>query len=133
MRQIYFCPNCRALIAAGDRFCGNCGINLNWVVLQPPQSSPVSYDYRCPNQQQRWIQQPRWREQPGRNQPLPYAQAPVCGNPNQYQQRYMYDNRGAIPQKKSSSVNGTITPMRAEIYKLLEEFFGEHIKYNKMQ
>jgi hypothetical protein len=52
MRQIYFCPNCRAPIRYGDRFCGNCGTNLEWVVQQsPPQPLPQWYDCQCPEQQ----------------------------------------------------------------------------------
>jgi hypothetical protein len=43
MRQIYFCPNCRAPIVYGDRFCGNCGVNLKWEITQiPPQSLPLT-------------------------------------------------------------------------------------------
>lgn len=34
MRKEYFCPNCAALITCGDRFCGNCGTALRWVIPQ---------------------------------------------------------------------------------------------------
>jgi hypothetical protein len=114
------CPNCRALIVAGDRFCGNCGINLNWVVLQiPPQSSPVLYNYQYPNQQQTL----------GQQQPL-YNQKSLRGNADQCQQRYMYRDSGNIPQKTSSSVGGTATTISTEISKLLADFFNKQIKYN---
>ena len=43
MRQMYYCPNCRASVSCGARFCGSCGISLNWVVEQmPPPSSPLA-------------------------------------------------------------------------------------------
>lgn len=133
MRQMYSCPNCRAPVAYGDRFCGNCGINLNWAAQQmPPQSSPLSYGYQYPNQQQPWGQQPEWHQQSGWNQPPPYSQPPVWINPNQCQQRYMYDNSGSVPQKDNSSAGSTITPMRTEISKLLADLFDKHIKYKKV-
>lgn len=28
MRQMYYCPNCRASVSCGARFCGSCGIRL---------------------------------------------------------------------------------------------------------
>jgi hypothetical protein len=34
MREKYFCPNCRAVITCGERFCGNCGTALRWVIPQ---------------------------------------------------------------------------------------------------
>lgn len=56
MQRMYFCPNCRSPIAYGVRFCGNCGVNLRWVVPQmPPQSSPMSYGSQYPNQPQRYV------------------------------------------------------------------------------
>lgn len=30
MQQTYLCPNCLGFIALGNRFCGGCGIQLNW-------------------------------------------------------------------------------------------------------
>jgi hypothetical protein len=37
MQEKYFCPNCAAVITAGERYCGNCGTALRWVI---PQSLP---------------------------------------------------------------------------------------------
>ncbi len=47
MREKYFCPNCRAVITCGDRFCGNCGTALRWVIPQSlgpeaPSDNPVT-------------------------------------------------------------------------------------------
>jgi zinc-ribbon domain len=58
------CPNCGTLIAAGQRFCTNCGATLEG---QP--SSPPPYSYGPQQQQQQY---------PPQYQPVPppYAQAP---------------------------------------------------------
>jgi hypothetical protein len=107
MWQMHFCPSCGAQIAYGDRFCGNCGINLICVIQQiSPQPPPPSYNYQYPDQQ--W---PQYSQSP-------YNQAPVSGNPNQNQQRYVYDD------------GGTVTPISTEISKLLADLFGKRIKYN---
>lgn len=34
--QTYLCPNCLGFIALGDRFCGRCGIQLNWTNSKTP-------------------------------------------------------------------------------------------------
>jgi len=39
MQQTYHCPVCRAPVASGTRFCGNCGISLNWPAQQHTQQS----------------------------------------------------------------------------------------------
>ena len=102
MWPIYFCPGCRAQVAYGDRFCGNCGINLTCVIQQIP---PQSYDYQYSYQQ--W---PQYNP--------PYNQeAPV--NPNQCQQRCMPGN------------DSNATPVSSEISKLLEDLFDKRLKYNK--
>ena len=115
MRQIYFCPNCRAPIRYGDRFCGNCGTNLEWVVQQsPPQPLPQWYDCQYPEQQQTWSgQQPQ------------YNQTSVSGNANQNQQQYIHGNRGTTSSGKRSSVDVTAKPISNEISKLLADFFRQ--------
>src|SRR4030042_1385036 len=45
MQQLYQCPGCGAPIAFGNRFCGNCGKQLNWQTQQQRQSPP---QYQCP-------------------------------------------------------------------------------------
>ena len=90
MWPMFFCPACRAQVAYGDRFCGNCGIYLSCVMQQIPL------------------------------QPTPYNQAPVSGNQNQHQQQYVYAN------------GDTVTPISAEISRLLSELFDKHIKHHKM-
>jgi hypothetical protein len=40
MQRMYFCPNCRAPVAYGYRFCSNCGVKLEWLIQQMmPKSS----------------------------------------------------------------------------------------------
>jgi hypothetical protein len=90
MWQIHFCPGCGAQVAYGDRFCGYCGFNLSCVMQQIPL------------------------------QPPPYSQSPVSGNPNQYQQQYVYAN------------GGTGTPISNEIYKLLADLFDKRIEHHKV-
>lgn len=48
MQQWYQCPNCRAPVAFGVRFCGNCGMQLNW---------PTQQQMQPPRQYQQQIQQ----------------------------------------------------------------------------
>jgi hypothetical protein len=123
MRQIYFCPNCRAPIGYGDRFCGNCGINLKWEIRQiPPQSLPLWYDCQYPGEQQTCS-----RQQLQYNQ-LPYDQASVSGNANQNQQQYIHGNRGTTSSGKRSPVDGTAKPISNEISKLLADFFDKRAK-----
>jgi hypothetical protein len=118
MRQIYFCLNCRAPIGYGDRFCGNCGINLKWGIRQIPlQSLPLWYDCQYPEQQQTWSRQQ-----------LQYNQASASGNANQNQQQYIHGNRGTTSYGKRSSVDGIAKPISNEISKLLVDFFDKQAK-----
>src|SRR4030043_443143 len=103
MWQIHFCPRCGARAADSDRFCGTCGFNLTCVV--EPVPSP-SYDYQCTYQQ--WVP----------HSP-PYNQVAAPVNSDQYQQRYVYAN------------GDTVTPLSAEISKVLAGFFDKRLKYNK--
>jgi DNA-directed RNA polymerase subunit RPC12/RpoP len=55
MQQKYQCPNCGAPVSFGTRFCGRCGIQLNWPAQQLPpnpspyQQQPQNYSHlRCP-------------------------------------------------------------------------------------
>ena len=133
MWQMYSCPHCRAPVAYGVRFCSNCGINLEQQM--PSQPSRFAYCYQSNPQQigeQRqspYIQQTGWRQQPGQNQPPPHNEAPVRGTPMKCQQRDR-SSCGAHPQEKRSTVDGTMTPMRAEISKLLADLFDRHIDHS---
>ena len=40
MQQTYQCPNCSNSVMSGARFCGTCGIHLNWTTQQQMQSPP---------------------------------------------------------------------------------------------
>jgi hypothetical protein len=104
MWPMYFCPGCSAQVAYGDRFCGNCGINLSCVIQQIP---PQTYNHQYPDQQRQQYTQP------------PHNQAPVSGNQNQNQQQYVYAN------------DDTITPISTEISKLLADLFDKRVKQHK--
>lgn len=104
MWRIHFCPRCGARIASGDRFCGACGLNLTCVEQLVP---PPPYDYQCTYNQ--WVPHSSSYDE---------AAAPV--DSDQYQQRYVYAN------------GGTVTPLSAEISKLLGDFFSKNVKYNKV-
>ena len=41
MQQSYQCSNCGAPVALGMRFCGNCGLQLNWPTQQQLQPTRV--------------------------------------------------------------------------------------------
>ncbi len=134
MWQTDYCPNCRAPVSYGDRFCGNCGISLNWVAQQIPPSLPFLHGHQNNGQQQTWYQQPGWHEQSGRPRPTVDSQESVSTNLNQrQQQRHINANHGTVPQSKSSSRHGPVTPMSIEIPKLLEGFFNKHIECKKVK
>ena len=40
MQQQYQCSNCGAPVAFGTRFCGSCGLQLNWPTQQQTQPTP---------------------------------------------------------------------------------------------
>jgi hypothetical protein len=103
MWQINFCPQCGARAAGSDRFCGICGLDFTHVLRPVP---PPSYDYQCTYQQ--WVP-----HSPPSNQ----AAAPI--NSERCQQRYVYTD------------DGTVTPISAEISKLLAELFDRRLKHNK--
>ena len=42
MLQKFYCPNCMAPVVRGERFCGNCGVNLIWAVQPAPTDRPVT-------------------------------------------------------------------------------------------
>lgn len=48
MQQRYKCPSCGTPVAFGVRFCGNCGVQLNWPTQQ--QSPPPPPQYQQPGQ-----------------------------------------------------------------------------------
>ena len=102
MWQIHFCPRCGARAASSDRFCGACGLNLTCVAQPVP---PPSYDYQCVYQQ--WVP----------HSPPYNPSAPL--DSDQYRQRY------------TQASGDTVTPLSAEISKLLADFFDKRMKYSK--
>ncbi len=45
MQQLYQCSNCGAAVAFGMRFCGSCGLQLNWPTQQQVQPTPQYQQY----------------------------------------------------------------------------------------
>ena len=100
MWRMYFCPNCRAPVAYGYRFCSSCGVKLDWLIQQmTPKSSSHNQSLM------------------GRDQ-------------NQYQKCHSDVNHDAVTQQENQPIGSAITPMRTEIFKLLAELFDKQIKYN---
>jgi hypothetical protein len=64
MREKYFCPNCRSVITCGERYCGYCGVALNWVIPQP-DLDPASPSHGARYLQQRSQQMDRPASQAG--------------------------------------------------------------------
>jgi hypothetical protein len=92
MREKYFCPNCSALITTGERFCGNCGTALRWVIPQVlTQISDTSNS----------------------SQTTAGRQLQKAGHPA--------DGDNADNSEKTSSVR-TLAPLSAEIARLLAGF-----------
>jgi hypothetical protein len=57
MQQWYQCPRCSAAVAFGTRFCGNCGLQLNWPT-QPQYQPPLQYQ----QQHQQLGQTPQYQQ-----------------------------------------------------------------------
>ena len=53
MQTMFPCPRCGQLVAFGTRFCGNCGVSLNWPAQQQMKPPPV-YQQQPPRE---WSQQ----------------------------------------------------------------------------
>jgi len=92
MREKYFCPNCRAVITCGEKFCGNCGTALRWVIPQA-LAQPSSPSNSLQNNSNRQLQQ---------------SARPAGG-----------DNAGNGKRALSA---GTLAPLSAEIARLLVQF-----------
>jgi hypothetical protein len=106
MERFYLCSNCGTPVAYGYRFCVNCGSKLDWILTQiPPNPSPPMNDCRYPNKQLVYHQQSIQNQQ-------------ACGN------------RNVVPQNKNQTMNSATTPMRNEIFKLLDGLFDKPNKYN---
>ena len=133
MRQRYYCPDCGALVFCGDRFCGNCGASLNWVLQNTPAPvPPLSDGYQCPEQQQAWCQQVGRYEQPGRDLQTLDGQESASGSLNQCKHQYRDGSRGTAALRKSSSQDSDVTPISIEISRLLADFFEKHSKRKKI-
>jgi len=65
-------------------------------------------------------------QRPARWQSSQYAEQPLLN------EKYRVDN-GAGVQHKNVSAGGASSPISAEISKLLEDVFGKHVKYHKVQ
>jgi len=104
MWQINFCPQCGARAASSARFCSACGLNLSCVEKPVP---PPAYDYQCIYQQ--WVP----------HSP-PYNQATASVESDRHAQRH------------TRSSGDTVTPLSAEISKLLADFFDRRMKYGNM-
>jgi hypothetical protein len=50
MQQWYQCPRCGAPVAFGVRFCGNCGLQLNWQ-MQQAQPPPIYQQFQQPRKE----------------------------------------------------------------------------------
>ncbi len=84
--QMRYCPNCSALVNADAKFCGNCGIALNWAAQQPGWNPP-----------------PPYHPPPQYNQPPPYS-PPAWGKANPYWQQNVYSGPVAAPEKSRSRI-----------------------------
>ena len=113
MQQMYSCPNCYAALVYSQmqRFCDNCGMQLNWTVPQtafPSVSQSAWQQRQYPNHQSAWSQsnsnvlQYGWSQGTTLNQPSSYNPASGYGYPYHHQQQYEYDNGNSSSQSKSS-------------------------------
>jgi hypothetical protein len=101
MQQMYTCPTCRGPISYGERFCGNCGMTLNW-----PAQSPYGqqqYGQQQYGQQGQWGQQTQYGQQPGFGQQQ-YGQQPYgqqqYGQQGQWGQQTQYGQQPGFGQQQ---------------------------------
>ncbi|MGA9047381.1 MAG: hypothetical protein WB588_00100, partial [Dehalococcoidia bacterium] len=108
-------PRCGAKVILGERFCAGCGVNFTWIVeSEQTPVPPAAYKNQYSNQQTALWHSAQFDQQPFLNE------------------KYMVDGASDAHQK-GSSTGGASTPISAEISKLLEDVFGKHIKYHKVQ
>ncbi|MDD5398713.1 MAG: hypothetical protein PHU70_06485 [Dehalococcoidia bacterium] len=111
MLQKFYCPNCAARVVCGERFCGNCGVNLTWIVQPAPaQPIPTACGLSSSFSQETDDRWPQTSQEFGPSRP-----------PVQDHSRYL--------QKKAASTDGAVTPISKEISKLLSDF-EKHLKYS---
>ncbi len=130
MQEMYACPNCKAQVVYGQSACGNCGVALDWGLVQ--QTPPPSYTQQEPDAQQMGGQQiyacPNCKAQVVYGQsacsncgvPLDWSdvqQTPGRRKSNQYQQQKMRSKTTAMRKKKRPS--GITIPLMVLIFVVL--------------
>jgi hypothetical protein len=129
MRKTYYCPNCRSPIYYGEKFCGNCGTSLKWMVVNtPPLYPPSAHGYPGTFRQGAHYPQPRqyFRQPDGQ---MPYGQRPA-GRKNAAPERQAQPDRQnsvyrktAVSTKKHTAEEDPGQVLLTEVTELLEHLF----------
>jgi hypothetical protein len=106
MRRMYLCSQCTSPVVYGDRFCSNCGVELNWQVQHLVSGSSFSDGSCYQHEQQGW------------NQQSPQNQASLADQVLQDGEQHRYDKLYSEDARPDDSA---VTPVRSQIYKLLTE------------
>jgi hypothetical protein len=124
MRQVYYCPNCRASIVYGEKFCGNCGTGLKWMVVKtPPPYQHESYDRQLTGQQaMQHLQYRQSGRQPDRQEKAGQKTA-FPENRAQPGQQNTNDTGAPTSGKKRMPAEDPARVLRSEVSELLEHLF----------
>ncbi len=129
MRTTYYCPDCRAPIYYEEKFCGNCGTSLKWMVVNtPPLYPPSARGYPGAFRQTAQYPPPRqYFRQPGGQ--APYGQRPA-GQQSAAPERQARPDRQnsgyrqtALSTKKPASGEEPGQVLLNEVAELLEHVF----------
>lgn len=137
-RQKYLCPNCRAPVTFGMKFCCNCGVRFQWLTPQegkqlttvscgtPPSSVQDPTVMRLPRQEV----QAEEHNKPGWDKPQSYSHKPSIGKQSQpFQNIVPIDNSVGLQDKDLASGRDT-APVKTVIIKLLEHFLDKQASFN---
>jgi hypothetical protein len=122
MRQVYYCPNCRASIFYGEKFCVNCGTGLKWLVVKtPPPNQHVSYDRPLTGQQA--MQHLQYRQGKPVQTPPVHRKKAFPEDQAQPGQQNTNDTGASTSGKKRVPAEDPARVLRSEVSELLEHLF----------
>jgi hypothetical protein len=137
IRQTYHCPNCRARVSYGIKFCCNCGVHFQWVTPKmDKQLSSVSCSIHPVSAQNATVARLPRQEKlqrghgcSGWDRPQAHNDEPSAAQPNQRPQ-YIAAGNKSIVQEKDLPVGSSTAPVKTAIIKLLEHFLDKQARCN---